>query len=46
MFGCLGVILLLKSFLKGFHFITKIVVFNFVIALINFVDCCVVAFFF
>lgn len=35
----------LKSALKGFHFGTKIVVFDLFTALVNFGDCCVVAIF-
>jgi len=34
-FGCPGVVLLLKSSSKGFHFVTKILVFDVFIALHN-----------
>jgi hypothetical protein len=37
-FGCLRVVLLLKSSSKGFHFASKIVVFDVFIALHNFGD--------
>jgi hypothetical protein len=38
-FCCSGVVLLLKSFSKGFHFGTKIVVLDLFFAFVNFGDC-------